>query len=144
VNPYAAVSDFTVFGLPQTALGTVLTSTIQSQLDAAAGEVDAQLGARYPVPLAAPIPAIITQKTCQLAAYPLLSNSRGFNPLIPGDKAVYDNWVQAKTWLDDVKHQRAHLAGIAESGSNPVPQPVVISSSVVGLQSGATAPQRGW
>ncbi len=143
-NPYAQVADFYTFGLPQVALGAVQPSTVQSQLDAAAGRVDSQLGARYPVPLAAPIPAIITQMTCQIAAYPILSNSRGFNPTLPGDKAVYDNYMAALAWLDDVKHQRAHLTGIAESGTSPVPQPVVISSSVVNLSNGASAPNRGW
>lgn len=143
MNPYASLADLTTFGLPATALGAVTTAQQQAQLDAAAGRVDSKIGGRYVVPLTAPIPAVITQTTCKIAAWEVL-RIRGWNPMVPGDKAIFDGFVDANAWLDAVQHQREHLVGVAQTGSAPMPQPVMLSSSVVDLSTGATLPNRGW
>lgn len=144
MNPYAKVSDLYVYGAPQTAFGAVPTLSQQAQLDAAAARLDSIIGARYNVPLVAPIPPVVTQMACKIAAWEIISNSRGFNPANLGDKALTDSYIEALKWAGDVAHQRAHLVGQAESGSVAMPQPVVLSSSVVDMSSGASAPNRGW
>jgi len=143
-NPYAAIADLYTFGAPQTAFGAVPDPVKQSQLDAAAGRIDSNVGGRYAVPLAAPIPLVVTQMCCKLAAFEIISNSRGFNPANPSDKALGDSYIEALKWLSDVQHQRAHLVGQAETGSVAVPQPVILSSSVTYLNDGGQRPQRGW
>jgi phage gp36-like protein len=144
VNPYAAIADLYVYGAPQTAFGSLPVSTLQAQLDAAAARVDTNVGGRYVVPLTPPIPPVVTQMTCKLAAFELIANSRGFNPANPGDQALSTSYIEALKWLADIQHQRAHLVGQAQTGSTAMPQPVVISSSVTFLNTGASGPNRGW
>lgn len=143
-NPYATIADLTNYGLPATALGTVTSQQQQDSLDSAAGTVDSYLRGRYALPLQAPIPVELTEATCKIAAWRILQ-VRGFNPQAPGDLAIQIGYSDSVSWLNKVQRQAAHPNVIQAGGDGGAhEQPTVLSSSVVDVSTGATAPNRGW
>lgn len=144
MNPYASIVDLTNYGLPQSALGTVTTQQQQDAVDSAAGTVDSYLRGRYALPLQSPIPVEITEATCRVAAWRIMS-VRGFNPKSPGDVVIRDAYLDTVSWLNKVQRQAAHPNVIEATDTGGAHnQPVVISSSVTYLNNGARLPQRGW
>lgn len=142
-NPYATTADLTNYGLPATALGTVTPAQQQDAVDSAAGTVDSYLRGRYPLPLLAPIPVEITEATCKIAAWRIMS-IRGFNPANPGDVSIRDGYLDAVSWCNKVQRQAAHPNVVTADQGGQHTQPTVISSSVAYLNSGGRLPQRGW
>lgn len=142
-NPYATLADLTNYGLPASALGAVTTLQQQDALDSAAGTVDSYLRGRYQLPLLSPIPVEITEATCRVAAWRIMS-IRGFNPLAPGDVVVRDAYMDTVAWLNKVQRQAAHPNVVTADTSGNHNQPTVISSSVAYLNNGGTLPNRGW
>jgi phage gp36-like protein len=123
-------------------LGSVTAGQQQDALDSAAGTIDSKLRGRYALPLQPPIPVEITEACCRIAAWRLMS-IRGFNPMNPGDAVIRDSYIDTMRWLDQVQRQAAH-PNVVQATTGQTPQPVVLSSSVAYLNSGAGLPNRGW
>ena len=144
MSQYGTTTDLVNYGLPATALGSLSATQQNDALVAASGVVDSYYGGRYALPLTAwDVPT--TQATCKIAAWFLLSSTRGFNPAAGGDQAVRAGYEDAMRWLRDVQKQQAHPA--VTPASNQIPnynQPFVNSSSVVNVANGCTATNRGW
>jgi phage gp36-like protein len=121
----------------------VLVATQQLQCDLAAGVVDSMLRGRYALPLQAPIPPEVIGWWGKIAAWNLLV-IRGFNASNPGDAAVRANFTDAMKELGEVQRQARHPNVIPAQQDSTHQQPMIISSSVVNLANGCTAPNRGW
>ena len=98
MNPYAQLSDLTLYGLPSTALGTLTSAQQQAALDTAAGTIDEHIAGRYSMPLQPPIPLVFTEITCVIATWRLMQ-VRGLNPESPDYKAFRDRYLDAMTTL---------------------------------------------
>jgi len=163
VSQYAAASDLATFGLPVQALGKLASqpAVITGQLIAASTKVDEEaLIPRYgaaALPLIAPYPSSVVEATCVIAAYRILS-VRGFSAEDGADANFLERYYYIAGggpnreigWLQKVAKQMITLTGInlqaapVNAGGSGFSQPRILSSSVVGLGSGVTAPQRGW
>jgi len=140
---YATEADLYTYGAPQQAFGQLLLATKLAALQSASEIVDTYLRGRYSLPLLA-WDISVTEATSRIAAYNLL-NIRGYNPASGSDVNLETRYNQAIDWLKLVQKQQAHPNVTPQP--NNVPdwnQPVVLSSSVVNLGTGATARKRGW
>lgn len=162
MSQYAQPSDLAAYGLPVQALGKLASqpAVIQGHLVAASAQIDDEaLIPRYgaaALPLTA-VPTSVVEATCVIAAYRILS-VRGFS----GEDGADANFVERYYrivgggpnrevgWLQRIAKNMITLSGIglqqlpANVGGPGFSQPTVISSSVVGLGTGASAPNRGW
>lgn len=143
MSSYASLNDLTTYGLPATALGALSSTVQQNALDEASSMIDSYLRGRYVLPLVA-WGTEITQAACRIGAYNLLS-VRGYNPAAGADVNIRDRYMDTVTWLGQVQRQAAH-PNVTPSAdpSNSMQQPQVVSSSVVYVTTGGTAPTRGW
>jgi phage gp36-like protein len=140
---YATLSDLTTFGLPATALGSVSTSDQQAFLEAASAEMDEFLGARYALPLLA-WPVSFNQYCAVIAAYRLMVR-RGYNPASGADPNFEKSFKWALDQLRLIQNQQLHPRVTPSADQSPTyDQPMLISSSVTSLDTGATAQNRGW
>lgn len=142
---YATLTDLYRYGAPATAFGDLADSDLQAGLDEASTKVDEFLAARYPLPLIS-WPVSITEYTCRIAAYNLIS-VRGFNPALgnEGDQQLEKRYTHAIAQLTLIQKQQLHPAVVAQPSQAPTyAQPTVITYSVVNLGTGATDSDRGW
>lgn len=140
---YASLSDLTTYGLPATSLGNLTVLQQQNALDNASETVDSYLRGRYALPLVS-YGVEITEATCRIAAYNLM-NIRGYNPAAGSDVNLVNRYNDTIAWLNKVQRQAVHPNLVP--AQNQVPnynQPFVISYSVVDVNSGARASNRGW
>lgn len=147
MTTYATLTDLTLYGIAATALGDPTTGPVptavrQAALDAASKVVDSFYRGRYPLPLLA-WDIETTQATCKIAAWELL-NIRGYNPASGADVNIRDRYQDAMGWLNRVQRQAAHPNVTPSAAQVQYTQPMVITSSVVDLATGATARNRGW
>jgi phage gp36-like protein len=142
-SQYAALGDLTVYGMPATALGNLTTTQQTDALIAASSEMDSYFRGRYSLPFTA-WGVEVTECCCKIAAYHLL-NIRGYNPASGADVNILNRYTAALMWLREVQRQAAHPDVTPGSGAVPsYNQPLVISYSVIDVQSGARAPSRVW
>lgn len=140
---YATVDELYVYGAPEKAFGQLTLGQKQGALESASRDVDTYLRGRYSLPLIE-WDTSITEATCRIAAYNLFS-VRGYNPASGSDVNIKDRYDQAMTWLNKVQKQQAHPNVTPQPNNTPDwNQPVVISSSVINLATGASAQKRGW
>ena len=140
---YGTLADLYKYGAPERALGGIPDATKEAELETASQIVDSYFRGRYSLPLAS-WDAATTEATCKIAAYNLLA-TRGYNPAAGADPNIRDRWVDAIEWLRRVQKQQAHPNVVSLSPNEPsATQPMVLSSSVVNVATGATASRRGW
>ena len=144
MNPYAQISDLTVYGIPATALGATTTAQQQAALDTAAGTVDEHISGRYQMPLVPPIPLVFTEITCVIAAWRIMM-VRGTNPESTDYKMLRDRYTDAMQTLNKIQRQALHpIVNQGSAGPAEGAQPTVLSQSVSYLSTGASLPNRGW
>lgn len=143
-NPYALLTDIPIYGLPATALGNLTTTQQQAALDTAAGTVDEHIAGRYSMPLQPPIPLIFTELTVVIATWRMMQ-VRGTNPDSTDYKMFRTRYLDAMDTLGKIQRQALHPI-VTQSSTAPAEgsQPTVLSSSVISMATGATAPNRGW
>lgn len=141
---YATLSDLYTYGAPSRVFGQLDDSVKTAALVSASAKVATYLRARYVLPLLTWDDSI-TEATCKIATYDLLSN-RGYNPGAGPDENIRARFADAMIFLEKVQKSQAHP--LVTSTVSPVPsyidQPMVISSSVINVVTGATATRRGW
>lgn len=140
---YASATDLTTYGLPATALGQLTSPQILAALVEASSRVDSFLRGRFALPLLS-WETDITQATCAIAAYNLLS-IRGYNPGSGADINIRDRYLDTLKWLAQVQKNMAH-PNVTPSAAQTTSyaQPNITTSSVISLSSGRTARNRGW
>lgn len=142
---YAQLADIYALGVPQQAIANY-TAQAQANLVKASALADTYFRARWgtnAVPLLA-WDDTVTDAVAQIAAYWTL-RVRGYQATAPGDRDFRQGYEDKIKWLERVQKQQAHpvvtLAATMQPGSV---QPRVVSTSVVDLSTGGTAPNRGW
>lgn len=145
--PYASQADLTNVGFNQNVQGALTPTQIAQALQDASDLADAAFTARYgagSTPLLA-WDTTITKAVAQIAAYYLLC-IRGYNPNSAADQNFRTNYEDAIAYLGKVQRQQAHPR-VTPAGSSANPgaiQPLLISSSVVNLSTGARGSNRGF
>ncbi len=104
---YATRQDLFAYGLNELSVQNINPVTLDAQLSAASAWADSKLAGRYNLPLLA-WDASITMNVCYIAAWNILSKSRGFNPDNPGDVAVRQSYDDAIAWFNAVERQNTH------------------------------------
>lgn len=141
---YATIPELYIHGAPSRVFGQLSTDTLNGGLQSASSKVATFLRARYVLPILTWDDSIV-EATCKIATYDLLS-VRGFNPASGADVNIRDRYLDAMAYLEKVQKSQAHP--LITSTVSPVPsyidQPMVISSSVINVATGATATRRGW
>ena len=144
---YASQADLLTVGMPAVALGDLSPAQISAALQNASDKLDEGFRGRYgdgPSPLLLTWDSSITEAVAQIAAYKLV-NIRGYDPDSGADSTFRDGYLDAMTFIDRVQRQQAHpvvtVAGTPLAGAV---QPNLVSSSVVNLATGGSAPNRGW
>lgn len=115
--PYATATDLTdrygasalVLAADRDGDGVADTAAVDRALADATGEVDSYIAARYPVPLAAPLPSRVVQVTVDIAFYRLCREAGSYTEEI---RQRYDD---ALAWLRDVARGIATLGQPAEA-----------------------------
>jgi len=146
---YAQQSDLLSVGLNPNMLGALANNqaVINGALQDASDLADASFTARYG---AGSTPLLqwdttVTKNVAMVAAYYLLC-IRGFNPNNAADQNFRKNYEDAVAYFGKVQRQQLTPRVTPAGGSsNPgAIQPQLLSSSVVDLSTGATAPTRGY
>lgn len=140
---YATLAELYVYGAPERSLTQLTDAQKLAELASASTLVDTYLRGRYSLPLVS-WDSSITEATCKVATYNLFS-IRGYNPASGADVNIRDRYNEALIFLNKVQKQQAHPNVASQNANAPeAQQPMVISSSVVNVQTGATAQRRGW
>ncbi len=109
---YATRSDLETFGVSAESWDETKEDA-EAYLDAASDLADSYLRLHYQIPFPPPVPTMLKQAVCKIAAYEILSH-RGYNP--EGDAGqLLTRYKQAIDWLKDVGSGRA-VIGIDEPG----------------------------
>ncbi len=130
---YATSTDLTSYGLNALSVANISPTVISAQLAAASAMADSFFAGRYQLPLLA-WDTSVTMNVCYLAAWLVLSKSRGFNPDNPGDVTVRQSYEDAIAWFNGVQRQAIH----------PTVTPTPGGSTNYALPQVSTAPSRGW
>ena len=140
--PLATSSDLTLYGMMGTGFGKLTASQISACLQAASDEVYSALSGRFAPPYEDWDTATVIA-VCKIAAWELL-NLRGYNPAAGPDKNIADRATQAREWINGVKNKAIHPRIVAAAAQTTYDQPIVTTSSVLGVGSAATGRTRGW
>ncbi len=130
---YATSTDFTNYGINAIAIANVDPAVVTAQLAAASAMMDSYFAGRYNLPFVS-FDASVTINCCYIAAWLVLSKSRGFNPDNPSDLTVRQSYEDAIKWCEGVQRQAIH--------PNVVQTP--IASPRYQLPQVSTLPPRGW
>lgn len=138
MSSYASLTDATTYGLVSSALGLNLTAAqIQANLDANSDVADGYMGARYSLPLLAPIPLAIVRGVVHMARYDLLS-LRGFDETNASDKNVINTRNEAIKMFEMIRNQAFHPHVIESPRPTNLGQPQYAAPMIV------SNPQQGW
>lgn len=133
MSQYATTTDLTSFGLNAISVANIDPVVLNAQLIAASGLMDSYFAGRYNLPLVS-YDQSVTINCCYIAAWLVLSKSRGFNPDNPGDVTVRQSYEDAIAWCNGVQRQAIH--------------PTVVQTPIAGpayqLPQVSTLPTRGW
>lgn len=147
---YADVDDFVLYGLKANAWGTATETDIEAELDAASEMMDDFLNGRYNLPLLS-WPRSFRVCCCAIASYLLLVSPRGYNAGAGADENIrkrYDEMISTSEategYLRKVQRRVLHPVVTETQTDTRLEQPVILSSSVVDVSTGATAANRGW
>lgn len=108
-------------------LGGIDAAVVAVALADADGIIDSHLGARYAVPLAAPLPADIVRVACDIARYQL-------HDLSPSE-AVREHYRDALRWLRDLADGKLPLIG--DGGAIVSPKSSAFGPTVRPYENGA-------
>lgn len=142
---YAAQTDLTNVGLPSQAIGSMTSQQLNAILQNASDFADTFFAARWGrnnVPLMTWDTAV-TEAVAKIAAYRAMV-VRGFRAGSNADANLRTGYEDAVDWLNKVQRQQAHPLVTLANGATAPQQPNLVSSSVVSITSGQTAPNRGW
>jgi phage gp36-like protein len=142
---YAQQSDLTNVGLPQTALIDLVPTQINAQLQAASDFMDGFFGNRYG---RANVPLVtwdtsVTLNCARITVWYLMT-TRGIQAGNPDFEIFRLGYTDAVDWLNKVQRQQLSPLVTLIGGAVAPQQPNLISSSVVSINSGRRAPNRGW
>lgn len=140
--PFATLADLAASGLVSTAFGALTSDQRSQALADATDELASYFRARYAMPLSA-WDASVIKATLKVAAWNLLT-LRGFNPSAGADITIRQGYEDAIEWAKSVQRGAAHPQVTEARQDVKFERPRVISSSVVAVGSGCTAPNRGW
>jgi phage gp36-like protein len=133
MSQYATSSDFTNFGINAIAIANIDPAVVTAQLQAASDLMDSYFNGRYRLPLSA-WDNSVRMNCCWIAAWLVLSKSRGFNPDNPSDVTVRASFDDAIAWCNGVQRQAIHpTVTQAAQGAVNYDLPQV-----------STLPPRGW
>jgi len=123
VAAYADRTDLYRLGIREDALGDTSTDDQDAALEAASRTADSYLASQLTVPLTGTITLDVKSAVCRLAAYDLISGTRGFNP--ESDPSLRDRYSDALRWLEGVskgliRPQVAPSEAVGEDLSDPV------------------------
>lgn len=114
---YATLSDFYLV-LPAQALGDrVMPSQVQQILEDVSQQVNTMIGDKVNTPIIAyrvpeespwPYDRALTRNVCQWAAY-LAVCLRGFNPDVPGDRIIEQQYAMAYQFFKDVANGKLSI-----------------------------------
>lgn len=133
MSVYATQTDLTNYGLNAISVANISGTVLDAQLAAASAMMDSYLAGRYNLPLLS-WDASLTINCCYIAAWLVLSKSRGFNPDNPGDVTVRQSYEDAIAWCNGVQRQAIH----------PTVTQTPIASPRFQLPQVSTLPPRGW
>lgn len=142
---YATQTDLVNLGLPAAALGTLTAQQITQGLQSASDFADTFFRARWgqtAVPLAS-WDSTVTEAVARIAAVRLL-RIRGYSPKSSADQQFQQGYEDAVDWLNKVQRQQAHPLVVLAGGATAPIAPLLISTSVINLASGARNGNRGW
>ncbi len=140
---YATIADLYIYGAPQKAFGQLTTDQLTGGLESASNILDTYFRGRYSLPLVV-WDVSVKEATCRIAAYNLLS-VRGYNPASGSDVNIKDRYDEAIAWAVRVEKQQAHPNVTPQQHETPdYNQPMVVSTSVVNVGTGAISKNRGW
>lgn len=144
---YVTRDQLPLYGLPAAALATVPTPTQDAICEEVSREIDGRVSGRYGIgslPFAT-WDTIITGIAGRLAAY-RIATVKGFNPAaVGGDSLLDTNHKAAIVDCEKIQKQQLHpIVTLNVESARAIPQPVVISSSVVNVNSGRKSNNRGW
>lgn len=132
---YATRDDLVNLGVAAQAIADVDTASQDKALAAASRLADSYLGSRFKLPLLA-WEDDLRGHVCAIAAWRLLSGTRGFNPEQGSNVSIRTSYEDAIDWLKCVAKGTATPAGILASES---PSEAGPASAFVG-----SSPKRGW
>jgi phage gp36-like protein len=112
-NPYATVSDLTLYGAPAAAFAANTPEQEQAAIDAANALADSYLGKRYDLPLQE-WGADLVRAVAVIATYDLIV-VRGSNPESPGNADLHARWQAAMDWLAGIAEQKIDPQAIVEA-----------------------------
>ncbi len=133
MSQYATTTDLTNFGLNAISVANISPSVLTAQLIAASAMMDSHFAGRYNLPLVS-FDQSVTINCCYIAAWLVLSKSRGFNPDNPGDVTVRQSYEDAIAWCNGVQRQAIHPTVVQTAVASPRFQ----------LPQVSTLPPRGW
>lgn len=140
---YASLTDLTTYGAPPATFAGISDPEKQAALDEASDFIDDRLRARYALPLLA-FPTSFARYAVSIAVYNLMSR-RGYGPAAGADELFKVRYDAALRELELIQKQQLHPNVTPQPSQTPTyVQPTVLSSSVIDLSSGSSAPNRGW
>lgn len=151
VTVYASASDFFgPGGAPPTIVGSLSLADVNDALTKASALMDGFFRGRFPLPFAS-VGAEVSLWCVQIARY-LFLQERGMSPVTGSDERVVKDYESALEWLDKVQRRVFFPSVTIDSTAAAIPvvtpdtyvQPMVTSSSMVGVATGRTDSTRGW
>ena len=140
------MTDVFNVGLPQQAIASLTSAQQTEVLQAVSDEMDGYFRNRWgygSVPFTT-FDSAVTLCAARMAAFRLVV-VRGFRSNSPQDMELRKGYEDAITWLKAVEHQQiTPNVVVATANAAGSQQPSLITSSVVDLSTGVTAPTRGW
>ena len=128
MSVYATQTDLKNYGLNALAVANISGTVLDAQLAAASAMMDSYFNGRYSLPLTA-WDASVTINCCYIAAWLVLSKSRGFNPDNPGDVTVRQSYEDAIAWCNGVQRQAIHPTVTQTPGASTTYQLPQVSTS---------------
>ncbi len=132
MSQYATSVDFTNFGINALAIANVDPGVVNAQLIAASAMMDSYFNGRYALPLLS-WDQSVTMNCCFIAAWLVMSKSRGYNPDNPSDVTVRASYDDAIAWCNGVQRQAIHPTVTQSASNTNFALPIV-----------TTAAPRGW
>ena len=145
MTQYATTANLALLGLPAAALTNVTADTQNAHLLSTGARIDGYLRSHHTLPFSSPYPAELIECNCVMAAYSILTSSRGYNPADVDDqfRMRYDDCL---TWLRDIGAGRVALAATADATpTTNEGAPVVVTGGANRAHgTGDTGESRGW
>lgn len=117
MTQYGTTADLAQLGLPAAALTNVTADVQNAHLLKTGARMDAYLRSQYTLPFSVPYPDELIECNCVMAAYTILTNSRGYNPADVDDQFRL-RYEDCLAMLSDLSTGKASLADDADATPN--------------------------